>query len=79
MSSLPLLKQPNTVEEEDNNNKEEDEDKDKEDEEDKEGECHGTYHRGLHRRAPCSCVHLAYSLRQLRVGISPPYALDPYD
>ena len=24
-------------------------------------------------------VHFAYSLRQLRVGISPPYALDPYD
>ena len=23
--------------------------------------------------------HLAYSLRQLRVGISPPYTLDPYD
>ena len=37
------------------------------------------HRRGLHRRAPCSCVHLAYSLRQLRVGISPPYALDPYD
>ena len=35
--------------------------------------------RGLHRRAPCSRVHLAYSLYQLRVGISPPYALDPYD
>jgi hypothetical protein len=29
--------------------------------------------------APYSCVHLAYSLRQLRVGISPPYAFDPYD
>ena len=29
--------------------------------------------------APCSRVHLAYSLRQLRVGISPPYALNPYD
>jgi len=28
---------------------------------------------------PCSRVHLAYSLCQLRVGISPPYALDPYD
>ena len=25
------------------------------------------YRRGLHRRAPCSRVHLAYSLRQLRV------------
>ena len=37
------------------------------------------HHKGLHRRAPCSRVHLAYSLRQLRVGISPPYALDPYD
>ncbi len=37
------------------------------------------HRRGLHRRAPCSRVHLAYSLRQLRVGISPPYALDPYD
>ena len=37
------------------------------------------HHRGLYRRAPCSYVHLAYSLRQLRVGISPPYALDPYD
>jgi len=35
--------------------------------------------RGLHRRAPCSRVYLAYSLCQLRVGISPPYALDPYD
>ena len=35
--------------------------------------------RGLYRRALCSRVHLAYSLRQLRVGISPPYALDPYD
>ena len=29
------------------------------------------HRRGLHRRAPCSHVHLAYSLRQLRVGISP--------
>ena len=37
------------------------------------------HRRGLHRRAPCSRVYLAYSLRQLRVGISPPYALDPYD
>ena len=37
------------------------------------------HRRGFHRRAPCSRVHLAYSLRQLRVGISPPYALDPYD
>ena len=37
------------------------------------------HHRGLYRRAPCSRVCLAYSLRQLRVGISPPYALDPYD
>src|SRR6266568_1775821 len=37
------------------------------------------HRRGLHRRAPCSRVHLAYSLCQLRVGISPPYALDPYD
>ena len=37
------------------------------------------HRKGLHRRAPCSRVHLAYSLRQLRVGISPPYALDPYD
>ena len=37
------------------------------------------YRRGLYRRAPCSRVHLAYSLRQLRVGTSPPYALDPYD
>ena len=37
------------------------------------------YHRGLYRRAPYSRVHLAYSLHQLRVGISPPYALDPYD
>jgi len=35
--------------------------------------------RGLHRRAPCSRVYLAYSLCQLRVGISPPYTLDPYD
>jgi hypothetical protein len=37
------------------------------------------YRRGLYRRAPCSYIYLAYSLRQLRVGISPPYALDPYD
>ena len=37
------------------------------------------HRRGLYRRAPCSRVHLAYSLRQLRVGISPPYALNPYD
>ena len=29
--------------------------------------------------APCSRVYLAYSLRQLRVGILPPYALDPYN
>ena len=29
------------------------------------------HRRGLYRRAPCSRVHLAYSLRQLRVGISP--------
>jgi len=36
-------------------------------------------YRGLYRRTPCSCVHLAYSLYQLREGISPPYALDPYD
>ena len=35
--------------------------------------------RGLHRRTPCSHVHLAYSLCQLREGMSPPYALDPYD
>ena len=35
--------------------------------------------RGLYRRALCSYVHLAYSLCQLCVGISPPYALDPYD
>ena len=37
------------------------------------------YCRGLYKRALCSRVHLAYSLRQLRVGILPPYALDPYD
>ena len=37
------------------------------------------HYRGLYRRAPCSRVHLAYSLHQLRVGISPPYTLDPYD
>jgi hypothetical protein len=37
------------------------------------------YRRGLHRRALCSYVHLVYSLYQLRKGISPPYALDPYD
>ena len=37
------------------------------------------HRRGLHRRAPCSRVHLAYSLYQLHAGISPPYALDPYD
>jgi len=37
------------------------------------------HRRGLYRRAPCSRIHLVYSLRQLRVGISPPYALDPYD
>ena len=37
------------------------------------------HRKGLYRRAPCSRVHLTYSLRQLRVGISPPYALDPYD
>ena len=37
------------------------------------------YRRGLYRRAPCSRVYLAYSLRQLRVGILPPYALDPYN
>ena len=37
------------------------------------------YRRGLHRKAPCSRIHLAYSLCQLRVGISPPYALDPYN
>ena len=36
-------------------------------------------HRGLHRRTPCSRVHLAYSLCQLREGISPPYALNPYN
>ena len=29
------------------------------------------HRRGLYKRAPCSRVHLAYSLRQLRVGISP--------
>ena len=29
------------------------------------------YRRGLYRRAPCSRVYFAYSLRQLRVGISP--------
>ena len=29
------------------------------------------HRRGLHRRAPCSRVHLAYSLCQLRVGILP--------
>ena len=37
------------------------------------------HRKGLYRRAPCSRVHFAYSLYQLRVGISPPYALDPYD
>ena len=37
------------------------------------------YRRGLYRRAPYFRVHLAYSLRQLRVGILPPYALDPYN
>ena len=37
------------------------------------------HHRGLHRRAPCSRVYLAYSLYQLRVGISPLYALNPYN
>ena len=35
--------------------------------------------RGLHRRTPCSRVHLMYSLCQLRKGILPPYALNPYD
>ena len=37
------------------------------------------HRRGLYRRALCSRVYLAYSLRQLRVGISPPYTLNPYD
>ena len=37
------------------------------------------HRKGFYRRALCSYVYLAYSLRQLRVGISPPYALDPYD
>ena len=37
------------------------------------------HRRGLHRRAPCSRVHLAYSLRQLCVGILPPYTLNPYN
>ena len=37
------------------------------------------HRRGLHRRAPCSRVYLAYSLCQVRVGILPFYALDPYD
>ena len=37
------------------------------------------HYRGLYRRAPCSRVYLAYSLHQLRVGILPPYALDPYN
>ena len=34
--------------------------------------------RGLYRGAPCSYIHLAYSLCQLYIGISPPNALDPY-
>ena len=29
------------------------------------------YCRGLYRRALCSCIHFAYSLRQLYVGILP--------
>ena len=37
------------------------------------------HRRGLYRRAPYSRVHLAYSLRQLHVGISPPYTLDSYN
>jgi len=37
------------------------------------------HYRGLYRRALCSRVHLTYSLCQLRVGISPPYALDITD
>ena len=37
------------------------------------------HYRGLYKRAPCSHIHLAYSLCQLRVGILPPYALNPYD
>ena len=37
------------------------------------------HHKGLYRRALCSCIHLAYSLCQLCVGILPPYALDPYN
>ena len=37
------------------------------------------HHRGLYRRALYSHIYLAYSLRQLRVGILPPYALDPYN
>ena len=37
------------------------------------------YYRGLYRRALYSRVHLMYSLRQLRLGILPPYALDPYN
>ena len=35
--------------------------------------------RGLYRRTPCSYIHLVYSLCQLHKGISPPYALDPYN
>ena len=37
------------------------------------------HYRGLYRRAPCFYIYLTYSLYQLRVGISPPYALDPYN
>ena len=37
------------------------------------------YRRGLYRRALYSYIHLVYSLCQLREGISPPYALDPYN
>ena len=37
------------------------------------------HRRGPYRKAPCSCVYLVYSLYQLRVGILPPYALNPYD
>ena len=37
------------------------------------------YYKGLYRRALYSRIHLAYSLRQLCVGILPPYALNPYN
>ena len=37
------------------------------------------YYKGLYKRALYPRVYFMYSLYQLRVGILPPYALNPYD